>query len=322
MKSLIRGIHHAGISVPDLDKAVAYYKNATGFEEVTRYRIDNDPVADAVTGESGLSAEVALVRAPNAYLELTQFDGMSETFSEMPVIGPGMTHICFQSPASNPAFPRFEAAGMRLINTTGKPVDLGGYGIVYTYARDPFGNIFELEHFDDPLRSESMWFGHVALVTADIDRLVDFYTSLMGYGPKARGDFSGSPRLDEVVGHDDLVTRAAWFKTGNQLLELWQFVNPETPQPGLARPYQRHGYNKFTFEVSDAQAFAEQLKELGAELISEPTPWRDALVFHARDPEGNRFEVLQWQNADARFSVEPMRWDEDEARAAIAANQG
>jgi catechol-2,3-dioxygenase len=57
--------------------------------------------------------------------------------------------------------------------------------------------LYELEQLDKPPFADSVWMGHVALVTPDIDRLVEFYTKLLGVKPHNRIDnIRNSPKLD------------------------------------------------------------------------------------------------------------------------------
>ena len=48
------------------------------------------------------------------------------------------------------------------------------------------------------------------------------------------------PRFDEVTGIENVRIRAAWFNTGNMVIELWQFIHPatlgQTKRPTFARP--------------------------------------------------------------------------------------
>ena len=55
--------HHAGISVPDLDASIAWYRDVLGFELARRFRIDAIP------------AEVAVVKNGPLHIELFQVPG-------------------------------------------------------------------------------------------------------------------------------------------------------------------------------------------------------------------------------------------------------
>jgi methylmalonyl-CoA/ethylmalonyl-CoA epimerase len=63
MQSLRFWHHHGGISVPDLDAAIAWYRNVLGFELETRFPIPTTPV------------QVAILKNGPLRIELFQADG-------------------------------------------------------------------------------------------------------------------------------------------------------------------------------------------------------------------------------------------------------
>jgi catechol 2,3-dioxygenase-like lactoylglutathione lyase family enzyme len=77
------------------------------------------------------------------------------------------------------------------------------------------------------------------------------------------------------------------------ILELWQFVNPVTPEPGAPVPFEKIGYNKFAFEVSDIDADYKRLVESGVQFLSEPVQTDESTEVYARDPDGNLFSLIQ-----------------------------
>jgi len=95
------------------------------------------------------------------------------------------------------------------------PIDLNGAGVRYAYARDADDIMFEVEQVDAPRFDGPIWLAHVALVSHDIDRLVDFYRDLLGVEPYRRANTIKGSRFDEVTGLDDVRVRAAWFNTVN-----------------------------------------------------------------------------------------------------------
>jgi catechol 2,3-dioxygenase-like lactoylglutathione lyase family enzyme len=172
-------------------------------------------------------------------------------------------------------------------------VDLGGYGVYYAYERDADGIMFETEHLDEPHFEGPIWLSHVALVTPGIDRLVEFYENIIGFEPTRRSDKVTGPRFDEVVDYDDTFIRAAWFNMTNMILELWQFVNPVTPEAGAPIPFEKIGYNKFAFEVTDIQSDYKRLVESGVQFLSEPVQTDVSTEVYGRDPDGNLFSLIQ-----------------------------
>jgi catechol 2,3-dioxygenase-like lactoylglutathione lyase family enzyme len=252
----VKGIHHVCLSVTDLDRSLAFYQAATSLE-----------VAVGSRDEPG---EVATLRGPNCSLELIEFPRARRPSVDMPVQGPGITHVCYQSATVDDVYGSFLAAGATPVSRGTEPVDLGGYGVYYAYARDPDGIMFEVEHLDRPEFEGDFWIAHVALASPDLDRLVDFYRTLLGIEPYRRSELIEGPQFDAVAGIDGVRLRAAWFGVGNMILELWQYLHP--PPGGRAEPRgpERIGYNTIAFEVDD--------------LVDE---------VHTRDPDGNLISLVR-----------------------------
>ena len=71
---MIRGIHHVAIHVRDLDRMIAFYRDAFGFKSI------GDPGGwseskeiDEIIGVPGSAARTAMLQAGNCYLEMFQF---------------------------------------------------------------------------------------------------------------------------------------------------------------------------------------------------------------------------------------------------------
>jgi len=182
----IIGFNHIGISVKDLDPMVSFYKDATGFEVVKRFKIEKDSIANRLFNQSNISFETAILKGPNMLLELTQFDNQTDQLTgNMPPQGPGMTHTCYQSKTENSGFEKFKSAGAKILTRGREPVDLGGYGVTYAYGHDPEGNMMELEQMSNFViwlkigkeyaSQNPMWMTQVAIMSPDVTRLTNYY---------------------------------------------------------------------------------------------------------------------------------------------------
>ncbi|GAB2601592.1 VOC family protein [Spirosoma areae] len=291
----VKGIHHVSLSVRDLDRAVAFYTGAIGLTEVRRYRITGNVAVEKKSGIKSTPRSVVLLHGPNGQIELNQFEGNTgKPASAMPVQGPGITHICYQSPAASGLYAKSKATGGTIVSRGTTPVDRG-YGIQYAYAKDPDGLLYELEQLDKPAFTDPVWMGHVALVTPDIDRLVEFYTKLLGVKPHNRIDnIRNSPKLDDIANIDSLRLRAAWFKTGNMVLEIWQFNNPPTRVPDSPPPYTRIGYTNISFEVGNLNRTYQQLRDAGISCLSPPVSTAESTAVFLRDPDGNLLSLEEF----------------------------
>ena len=301
----IRGIHHVAISVRDLGAAVDFYTGPMGLHAVA---------GDAFcAGPDGASpAGATILEGPNAYVALHQYDDAPPAPTDgVPVEGPGFTHICFQCPAPEGLYYKARAAGASAVSLGDDPVDLGGYGVRYAYLRDADATMFEIEQIDEPKFDGPIWIAHVALVSPDIDRLADFYASVLGVAPRRRVNKVVGPRVDEVTGLPDARARAAWLWLDNMLLEIWEYVSPKTP-PASAPPMAHTiGYSAFMLEVGNIEAERARLSALGVELSGEIESAPSGRCQYARDPDGNLFGLFEPSSAEVRVLAtrRQIEWD-------------
>ena len=121
---------------------------------------------------------------------------------------------------------------------------------------------------------------HVMLVVQDLQRAATFYREILG--------------LQEIAIPTTFVAaglKVRWFQIGAQQLHLLQGDQPNQVCP-------RHP----VFQVADAQAARADLRAKGLEL-DEDVPIPGADRFFLTDPDGNRLEIIEWQQA---YTVIPL----------------
>lgn len=298
--SAIKGVHHIGISVANLAQSLSFFEGATSLERFSHKGLSG----------AGLAATeptaVAVLKGPNSYIELMQFNASAQGDAQaIAVEGPGITHICFQSPAEIGMYNMFKNQQAHVVSRGEGPVDLGGYGVHYAYLRNADQTMFEVEQLDNPPFNGAVWIAHIALVSHDIDRLVDFYSSMFGIQPYRRANKVTGPKFDDVTDIDNVRIRAAWFNVGNMVLELWQYVSPVTPDTGAARAFEEPGYNKYAFEVADLDSEMTRLKAMGVNFTGSPLKTPIGREVYATDPDGNCFSLLQLDVDD--LSIDHLR---------------
>ena len=68
------GVHHIGVSVPDLDKAYEFYVGILGaVEEVERLQWADNPFIDSVVGLKGSAARQFFCRLGNVQIEVFEY---------------------------------------------------------------------------------------------------------------------------------------------------------------------------------------------------------------------------------------------------------
>lgn len=144
---MIVGIHHIAITVPDLDAALDFYRDALGFAVVQQGDWDGDfPQADRVIGLERTSARMAMLKAPNAHLEIWQYRHPEPEDRRSRPCDLGYPHFALQVTDIEAEYDRLTRAGMTF--AADAPVNLGTTSAIY--GKDPFGNIIELYEIRDP----------------------------------------------------------------------------------------------------------------------------------------------------------------------------
>jgi len=139
----IRGIHHAGLVVDDLDAAIAFYGGLLDMVIVERdhWRAPA-PMEDQAVGLVGSAADGVMMRGSNSYLELWEYtapDPVGDEPAERGAHERGLRHLAIEVDDVPAALARLiELGGSKMRD----PVEISdGAGAVY--CRDPFGTIIE-----------------------------------------------------------------------------------------------------------------------------------------------------------------------------------
>jgi catechol 2,3-dioxygenase-like lactoylglutathione lyase family enzyme len=144
--------HHAGLVVPDLEKASKFYQTLLGVTEVNRFQwgqnsqnpqegqVSPEVVASVINLEDS-AAKAVMLSGENYNIELFEYSAPAQrgdSAADRPC-DPGIAHIAFEFEDIHKACEALKKAGGTL---HGDPVMLGDTLVIY--GRDPFGNIVEL----------------------------------------------------------------------------------------------------------------------------------------------------------------------------------
>lgn len=292
----ITGIGFFDVTVRDIDAAINFYERVIPLRVLRRWTMPAAAFGPELVRDTQGEVEIASASATTGTIRFMHFPtgAKGERSGEVPVAGPGYTHVCLQSPATDPALPKFLAAGGQLVSRCDEQgVDLGGYGVRYGYARDPEGRMAEIEILDNPRRTEAGWITHLANVVHDFPAMIAFYRQLLGFEPWRTVEQSARPKLDEIAGLDDVAIKGAWFRLEPLEIEVWHYLNPPTPKPAGRHYLDEIGYNALGLVVPDLNAQLGRLRGLGVRLIGEPIAIDSWLTQYALDPEGNLLNLQQ-----------------------------
>ena len=137
----IKSVSHAGLTVSDFDRAVAWYNELFGFLLVSEDYLEPAQTASLypLYGVKDARVRMGFMRAPGgSVIELFQFDPAKK--GAAPVWNaPGFTHVAFNVSGVQSWVERLGAKGVSFITS---PQRTGS--VDWAFFRDPDGNLLEL----------------------------------------------------------------------------------------------------------------------------------------------------------------------------------
>ncbi|WP_058367503.1 VOC family protein [Haloparvum sedimenti] len=130
--------HHVGVTVSNLDRAVAFYRDELGLDVLSEFSVGGEGFADAVD-VPGASAEFAHLDAGDVRLELVAYGPSGEPRGDSALNRPGATHVGLSVPDVDAAYDELSEA----VETLSEPRTTES-GTRICFLRDPDGNLVEL----------------------------------------------------------------------------------------------------------------------------------------------------------------------------------
>jgi len=120
---------------------------------------------------------------------------------------------------------------------------------------------------------------HTMLRVGDLDRSIDFYTSVLGMRLLRRKDYPDGKFTLAFVGYGE--------EADNTVIELT--YNWDTDRYDLG-----NGYGHIAIEVDDVYAAVEELRKRGGKVIREAGPMNagTTILAFVQDPDGYQIELL------------------------------
>ena len=137
---MILGVHHPALAVPDMQRARDFYCGVLGFEVVMEADVPSGiPPMNQAFGVDDAGCKVCLIRKGNTCVELFEFAQGEPGDAKRPVNRHGITHFALATDDYQKDYDFLRARGVAF-NTP----PMGETPYRWAYARDPFGNVFEL----------------------------------------------------------------------------------------------------------------------------------------------------------------------------------
>jgi catechol 2,3-dioxygenase-like lactoylglutathione lyase family enzyme len=130
--------HHVGITVADLDRAVAFYTDTFDLDVLARFEVGGEAFADAVD-VAGAAGSFAHLDADGIRIELVEYDPAGESGESPTLNRPGAVHLGL----SVDDLDAFDAGLDDEIETLSRPRTTES-GTRILFVRDPEGNLVEV----------------------------------------------------------------------------------------------------------------------------------------------------------------------------------
>lgn len=131
-------LHHHGVSVADLDRAVEFYSDLLGFEVIDRYTLSDDALSTAI-GSDGATGHFAQLEAETARVELIEYENESDDVRGAEIHDTGAKHLGLRTDDIE----AFYANLPDDVETISEPQTTGS-GTQILFLRDPDGNPVEV----------------------------------------------------------------------------------------------------------------------------------------------------------------------------------
>ena len=157
----VRGVFHTGLTVSDLDRSIAFYRDALGLELVTQWE-SSQAYLRTVVGFPDAELRIALLRVPGVdggvsghHLELLEYRQPRGTRGDPRTCNPGNAHIAFHVADLDTHYRELSARGVRFKSSPVEITHGRNAGAKAVYLWDPDDITLELVQ-PAPRRAESV----------------------------------------------------------------------------------------------------------------------------------------------------------------------
>ncbi|SFR65639.1 VOC family protein [Halogeometricum limi] len=131
-------VHHVGVTVADLDRAVQFYDETLGLSVLDRFSVSGENFATAV-GVAGATGRFAHLDGGDVRVELVEYDPEGEAVGDLMVDRPGATHLGLTVEDVDAFYEGLPSE----VETLSEPQTTES-GSRILFVRDPEGNLVEL----------------------------------------------------------------------------------------------------------------------------------------------------------------------------------
>jgi catechol 2,3-dioxygenase-like lactoylglutathione lyase family enzyme len=132
---------HVGISVSDIDRSIAFYRDMFGMEPLMEIMPFGGESFEAIMDLPGVTGRICMIGKGTTNLELFEFDGAKAKDPNYPVSDHGISHFGIFVDDIEATYAKLQAGNVRIHSPI---ITFMGGGMRAAYCRDPDGNVFEI----------------------------------------------------------------------------------------------------------------------------------------------------------------------------------
>lgn len=309
----VREVRGFALTVSDLDRSVAFYEGALGFQKVAE-RTVADPAYDYLIGVFGSRVRRATLQLGDETIELEQF--VAPGGEPIPVDSRSndlwFQHLAVVVSDMGRAFEHLGRSRFQAISAAPQTIpesNAAAAGVRAFKFKDPDGHPLELIYFP-PGKGRDKWHGstarlflgidHSAFTVSDTDRSLAFYRDVLGL-TVAGGSLNSGPTQEYLDGAFGAVVRVTGLRPdsgGGPGLEFLQYLTP-----GGGRPVPRHVrtadivHMHSVLEVENLGALVPRLERAEVAFVSPRVVTLSAMPFTkglmVKDPDGHAVLLVE-----------------------------
>jgi catechol 2,3-dioxygenase-like lactoylglutathione lyase family enzyme len=141
------GLHHAGLTVSNLDRSVEFYRDVVGLKLIVpQTQVLSGPKVDEMTGIPGVAMKLAMFEvSKNHRLALVEYVKPASSLQyALPITNIGSIHVAFRVSDIETKVREMKAKGVYFITVMNIPTNGPFVGWKYIYFKDPDGITLEL----------------------------------------------------------------------------------------------------------------------------------------------------------------------------------
>ena len=306
-------VQSMGITVTDMDRAIAFYNDVLGFEPVSDVEVTGDGI-ERLMGVSGARIRIVGMTLGQERIDLISF--LAPTGRPFPADmrsnDEWFQHIAIVVSDMDAAYAHLRDHGVDHASTGPQTLpdwNPAAGGISAFYFRDPDGNHLEVIHFppdkgnprwQEPTDALFLGIDHTAIVVDDTEASLAFWQDALGLEVAGGAENYGTEQehLNNVFGARLRITGlAAEAGIGVEFLE---YLAPSTGRPAPVDTNTNDLWHwHISLVVEDADAAFEALRDGGARFVSPGPidPAGDELGFDRglmlRDPDGHGVMLIE-----------------------------